>query len=1211
VDDAIVKARRDFPDGVLAPELDDDLVSQDAVVYAITGSGDPNVLTDAADVLKRQMLSLPSVQEVDILADPGEQITIEYDDTTARRLGISPALLGRQLAERSRIVPGGLIHLGEKTATLRPQTEFRSLDELRRTPILLPSGTSVPLSELARVRRGPIEPASEIVRWNGEPAVAVAIVPQDGLDRVVFGREIRERAATIIPSLDQVEIQEMFFQPDLVEDRLSELIGALRLGIFIVAGVLFLTMGLRLGVLVATVVPLVTFASVGLFSLGGGILHQISIAALVIALGMLVDNAIVVVENIQFRVDEGIPVHEAAVSSVRELALPLGTATGTTLAAFVPMLIAEGNTADFTRSIPIVIMLTLGVSYLFAILVTPVLSEMLLRPSEGEPAEARVRRIGRRLGGQAVRRPVWVLVGAFALLGLTLFLTRFVDLRFFPASDRPTVIVELEMPEGTHLESTDVVARRLEAELLDNPRVDTVGTFVGRNGPRFYYNLLTRPASPHRAMLVAEMLDLADVDPTVQWVRDWVNAELPEASVVARRLEQGPPVEAPVEVRVLGWELTDLEVVSDEMLAVLQAHPDTRDVRHDLSLGVPTVELEIDDTAAGRRGLDRGDVAISLLGRTLGVEVGQYRMGEDPVRILVRSAEGEKLPVNRLDTIDVTPAVGPGTAVPLAQVASLDVAWQPAAIHHKDRRRMVKVQAQVAAGATAADILADIEDRLTAVELPAGVRIELGGELEESGKANSAIQRQMPLGLLLLLTFLLLEFDSFRRVGIVLVTVPLAVIGVVPGLILSGQPFGFMSLLGMISLIGIVVNNAIVLLDVIESQRKAGRSIDDALLEAVTRRTRPILLTMATTIAGLSPLAFSGASLWPPLAWAMISGLIASTMLTLMVIPALYKLLFDRWSWPRLPFGRRRAATAAGVSLALVATFVMADRAEAADAADPVDALSLDVAVALAIDRPNARAADQRAIASTFDAEVVRRATRRPTLTVLADGTWRDEVATLETPAGDFTLGDDVSTTGAVVLTQPLFDPAQRRYAEPAAVATAESARANAVRVRQILVAEVVEAWVRARTIDDALATTDVFIDSLTARLDEMEARVRVGRILESDALKIRLDLESAELDRTRLTNQRRVARSSLGRAVGRDAPVAARWDGTFDRDGLPTLDPSIEAALAARPDRSALEGRLRALELQAKALRAERLPKLEASAAWLGSDGDPFRPES
>ncbi|MEM8931887.1 MAG: efflux RND transporter permease subunit, partial [Acidobacteriota bacterium] len=690
------------------------------------------------------------------------------------------------------------------------------------------------------------------------------------------------------------------------------------------------------------------------------------------------------------------------------------------------------------------------------------------------------------------------------------------------------------------------------------------------------------------------------------------------------RLEQGPPIEAPIELRVLGWDLIDLETVSDDLLAVLRSHSDTRDVRHDLSLGVPTVELEIDDAAAGRRGLHRSDVAVSVLGRTLGVEIGQYRMDEDPVPILVRSAEGEKFPVERLDTIDVSPGTGsltgaPGSAVPLAQVARLDVAWQPAAIQHQDRQRMVKVQAQVAADSTATAVLAELEEQIAALELPPGVTLELGGELEESGKANSAIQRRMPLGLLLLLFFLLLEFDSFRRVGIVMVTVPLAAVGVVPGLILSGQPFGFMSLLGMISLIGIVVNNAIVLLDVIESQQQAGHSIDDALIEAVERRTRPILLTMATTVAGLSPLAFSEASLWPPLAWAMISGLIASTVLTLMVIPALYKLLFDSARWPRFAT-RRETVAAAGLVFLMLTSFAVSRDAAAtelpaatphANGAESALVLSLDEAVARALERPTAMAADRRAEAAALEAEALRRASRRPSLALVADGTWRDEIATLDTPIGDFVLGEETSTSATVVLTQPLYDPASRRYAEPAARETAGAAAARASRVRQILVAEVVEAWLRVRSIDAAIEATDVFVDSLRARLDEMDARVQAGRILESDALKIRLDLESAELDRTRLRQQREIARIALGRTVGLDGSADVRWDGVFDREGTPEIATAIEAALAARPDRLVLDRRLRSLDLRAKAIRAEALPKLEASAAWLGSDGDPFRPES
>ncbi|MEO1367948.1 MAG: efflux RND transporter permease subunit, partial [Acidobacteriota bacterium] len=574
VRDALEKAQREFPAGVLEPDLDDDQISQDAVVYGVSGSADPLVLLDAAERIKRELLSITEVKRINLIADPGEQVVIEYDDATARRVGLDARALGAQLSSRSLIVPGGLIHVGEKTASLRPQTEFRSLQEIRDTQIMLPSGSSVPLGELARVRLGPVEPTAERMRWNGEPALAVGVVPQDGLDRVRFGEVLRERMAELTPELAPVQVEEITFQPDLVKTRLAELTGSLQLGMLIVAVILFLVMGPRLGLVVTLVVPLVAFGTIAIFAAGGGILHQISISALVIALGMLVDNAIVMAENIQYRIDQGTPPRLAAVESVRELAVPLGTATGTTLAAFVPMLISKGNTADFTRTIPLVIMIALVVSYLFAVTVTPVLSELLLKRSKsagGSSAEKPRRSFARRLAGVAVRRSGWVLVGAMVLLAATIFSSRWLDLKFFPPADRLTVIVELELPEGTHLETTDAAAHKLERALLDRGEMQSVATYIGRNGPKFYYNLLGQLNSPHRAVVIGEATSVDAIEPTLEWARDYVRRELPEASVVAKRLEQGPPISAPVAIRVMGQDLEDMEVVADELLGALKA----------------------------------------------------------------------------------------------------------------------------------------------------------------------------------------------------------------------------------------------------------------------------------------------------------------------------------------------------------------------------------------------------------------------------------------------------------------------------------------------------------------------------------------------------------------------------------------------------------------------------------------------------------------
>ena len=1207
VRDALEGARQDFPAGVSEPQLDDDLNSQEAVVLAITGSTDPLVLARAAEDLKRHLLGLQSVKQVKVVADPGEQITIEYDDAVARRLGVDAALLGHQLAQRSRIVPGGLVHIGARTATLRPQTELASLEEIRSTPIVLPSGSSVPLGELARVRRGPAEPAGERMRWHGESAVGLGVIPKYNIDRVDFGIEVRELLAEVTPGLAPLQVEEVVFQPDNVRDRLADLTGSLRLGILIVAVVLFLAMGLRLGLLVAVVLPLVTFSAIAVFATGGGILHQISIAALVIALGMLVDNAIVVVENIQWRLDRGLHVRQAAAEAVRSLALPLGTATGTTLAAFVPMLIAKGGTADFTRSIPVLIMLTLVVSYIFAITVTPVLSELVLKRRTYEGTN-RLEHFAGKAATFAVKRSPLVLVGAVVLLLLTLLAAGRVDQQFFPAADRNILFVDLQMPEGTHLEATDEAALLLEDELLRHGEVASVATFVGRASPHFYYNVLSKPNSPHRAQLVVQTHSVERVDAVSEWVRDFAHRELPEVEVVARRLEQGPPLDAPISLRVMGQDLASLETAADDVLRLLREIPGTRDTRHNLDLGVPSVSFRIDDAAAARHGLARTHVADALRGRTLGQQIGQYRMGEDPVPILVRSSAGEDFPVTDLATVDVSTPGGP--PVPLAQLARMNVEWRPAAIHHFDRSRVVHVQAQMAEGVTAHQILENLTPRLAELELPQGVHLEMSGELEESGKANEALLRTMPLGVLLLLFFLLAEFNSFRRVGIILMTVPLAATGVVPGLLFSGNAFGFMSMLGVISLVGIVVNNAIVLLDVLESLREEGFPLDEALVEAVRRRARPILLTMTTTIAGLTPLAFSTTSLWPPLAWAMISGLAASTVLTLLVVPALYKVLFTPWNWT-LPWRRDAApqTAAAGLLITVLASGLLLHTAPAA-AEEPPITLSLNEALERAVERPQARAGALRAEAANHQVDAAWRRSHLPRVAVVADITHRDRDFDFETPLGDFVLGDRTSDSATVQVSQPLFHPVENRYGNRALRLEAGATDLDTRRLRQSLVAEAAEAFFQVLAVDARLAATSAFIESLGARLEETKERVAAGRSLEADALKVQLDLDIAQLQRKRLLAQRRLALIDLGRTVGYDGPVEPEFDGIYDRPEQPEVDPMVAKALERRPDLAALAERRLALELRVGAVRAERLPTLDVQASWGRASGDPFRAE-
>ncbi len=892
VEDALDSAEQEFPEGAGEALLDRGIGDQTSVVWAVSGPADPSALHQAAQDIKDDLLSTEDVAKVELIADPGEQVTVQLDDAAAHRYGLTPVFLRDQLYARNAGVPGGAVRVGDKMASLRPGTEFRTLEELRSTAIVLPSGVTVPLDEIATVAYGPTDPRIDRVRHDGTPAIAVAVVPREGINLVQFGERMRATADGLRGRYPQVQLEELIFQPDRVEERIAGLGSSLLMGIGVVALVLCLAMGVRMGLVVSAVIPLVAFAALALYAASGGMLHQMSIAALVIALGMLVDNAIVVAEHVQGRIDEGIPPLRAAAGSVRELALPLGAATGTTMAAFVPMLLAEGSVGEFTRAIPILIMLTLAISYAYAVLVTPVLSNWLLRKRKAATENSWLERFSGALGRMSVKRPLVVIALALGIVGASFGSIGMVEQRFFPASDRNQILIDLRLPEGSHMDEIDTHAQALEAELAARNEVEGVVAYVGRSAPHFYYNLNTVPRAPHFAQLVVNTRHKRDNLSLIEHVRSFAGEEMAQVQVVARGLEQGPGLPAPVEIRLTGDDFGQLRKAAEHVMGQLRAIEGAVDVRDDGGLGVPNIEVDVDDAAAARHGITRLDVANALRGHTYGLPVGQYRGGEDPVPVVVRSPQGEDTPVDGLPALEVGPDAS--TAVPLAQIARTSVTWRPAAIYHYKGDRKISVLSEVEAGHTSAAIVEKLLKRLDTDPLPEGVELELGGENEGSSEANTALLQTLPLGLLLLIGFLMVEFNSFRRVGIVMTTVPLAAAGVIPGLIFGQQPFGFMSLLGVIALIGIVVNNAIVMVDVVERRRSDGAPLNEALVDAVRKRARPILLTTVTTIAGLMPLALSATSLWPPLAWAMISGLVASTALTLIVVPALYKLLFRR-----------------------------------------------------------------------------------------------------------------------------------------------------------------------------------------------------------------------------------------------------------------------------------------------------------------------------
>lgn len=881
---AMERARQDFPDDVGQMTLDDRLIDIPAVVIAVGGSPSVTELSKVAERLKQNLSDIPGISRIELEGDADEQITLALDDAALFRLGISPKRVLDTLAQRNQTIPGGFVVVDGKRLSVLPNTEFADIDDIRATPIELPDGSQVPLAAAAEVWRGPAEPRQPETWFDGERVVLLSIIMEEGsTDAIRFGERIRERVEQVRGDFEPYEIREMFFQPDKVAERLVNLAWSLVLSVLIIVAVVFTGMGIRMGLLVASILPMVALISVGLYDLGGGVLHQIAVIGMVISLGILIDNAIVIVESIQGHLDEGMRRLDALKQAVGELAGPLGASTGTTLAAFAPLLMAKGGAADFTRGVPVMIMLTLSVSYLLAISAVPLLAARFLKPRRNVQGD-RLIGLARFLGGLVFRYPGRLIILGAGLVTISLSMTPFMAQQFFPNADRPRVIVELYMPEGTDQARTAEVAERLERAIRTQPEALEVHRFVGFTGPAFYYNLQRSPQSPNRARLVIRTPTLADTTDLIHWVRNEVAVSMPEVDISAGILGQGPPRTAPVEVRVYHADDATRTRATEQVFSALRRIEGTVDVRNDLDIGVPSIAINVDDATAARYGLSRADVAQSLYGQSFGAVAERYRQEDDPIPMILRSREGTSLSLSRL--LSVNTYNDRGDAVPLSAVATVETNWEPAARYLRNGVRVNTVSANLEDGYSFSQALDGLNAALENQPLPAGTRLEMGGDAEGSNDANTALLKAAPIGMLLLLFFLLLQFNSFRRVGVILLTVPLATVGIFPGLVLSGSPFGFQSLLGVIALVGIVVNNAIVLLDVMDRELERGRAIRDAVRTAVERRTRPILLTTATTVAGLLPLAFSSSTLWPPMAWAIISGLLASTVLTLLVIPS-------------------------------------------------------------------------------------------------------------------------------------------------------------------------------------------------------------------------------------------------------------------------------------------------------------------------------------
>ena len=801
-----------------------------------------------------------------------------------------------------------------RMSIIEPSGNFDSLSEIEDVIITIPGTQRVtPLRDLAKVTRGYVDPPSQPVYYNGKPAVvlSVSILEGKGVNAVEFGERLTRKLKQLEQTLPiGYALNYATYQPPLIDAAVRGAVTNLMQTLVIVLVVVMLFLGVRTGLIVGSFVPMTMLMSVAIMRSMDIELQRMSIAALIISLGMLVDNGIVVAEDIRTRLQNGEDRRQAALDFGRTLAIPLLTSTLTTILAFAPIPLAIGGAGEYTKSLGLVLIITLLSSWFLSMLMTPLMCVwfMKVQPRKPEadgqaadPYAGTFYRTYRLLLEAMLRVRLLVLICAAAAFVAAIFASNLVVKEFFPAGDRNQYLVYLDLPAGSRSDNTSEVTLKLSNWLQDkkvNPEVTGTIAYVGGGGPRFFLSLSPIDADPHVAFLIVNTQNAAQVPAMVERTRKFAQDSLPEAIARVKAMWLGSTETGLFEVRLSGPALNVLRDKATSLMQSLQAIPGIIDVKQDWENRVLRINVKVDQTRARRAGVTSQDVANSLNALISGSQVTDYREGDEAIPIIVRGTEAERTNASTIRSMNIYSSAR-GTSVPLEQIADIQADWDLYRIKRRGLERTMTISAKHPS-LKAAQIYAALKPAIDALALPPGYALELGGELEQSAKAQRYLFANMPLAAAGIIMLLVWQFNSFRRAGIILLTIPLTFIGAIIGLIVMNAVFGFMVILGLLSLAGIIINNGIVLIDRIDTELESGRERYDAIIAACLARLQPIIMTTVTTILGLMTLILSVDPLFYGMAVAIAFGLGVATVFTLGVVPVLYAMLFRVKNPPRV-----------------------------------------------------------------------------------------------------------------------------------------------------------------------------------------------------------------------------------------------------------------------------------------------------------------------
>lgn len=893
--------RQTLPPGIQGPFFNDEFGTTFGNIYALTGQGfDYAVLKDYADRIQIQLQRVKDVGKVDLLGLQDEKIWIELSNVKLATLGLPLAAVQQALEEQNAVSTAGFFETPSERVQLRVSGNFQTVEQIRDFPIRV-AGRTFRIGDVADVRRGFNDPPAPRMRFMGEDAIGLAVAMKEGGDILVLGKALEGEFSRLQKSLPAgMELRKVSDQPAAVKTGVGEFVRVLAEALIIVLLVSFFSLGVRTGMVVALAIPLVlamTFAT--MYYLGIG-LHKISLGALVLALGLLVDDAIIAVEMMAIKMEQGFDRIKAASFAWTSTAFPMLTGTLITAAGFLPIATAQSGTGEYTRSIFQVVTIALVASWIAAVVFVPYLGEKLLpdlakihaakHGAESNPHGTPFYQRVRRVVGWCVERRKTVIVLTILLFVGSVMLFRFVPQQFFPASGRLELMVDLKLAEGASLSNTADEVKRLEALLKEHAGIDNYVAYVGTGSPRFYLPLDQQLPATSFAQFVVLAKSIEEREELRGWLIETLNEQFPALRSRVTRLENGPPVGYPVQFRVTGEHIEEVRALARKVAAKVRENPHVVNVHLDWEEPSKVVYLNIDQDRARALGVSTANLSKFLQSSLIGSTVSQYREDNELIEILLRGTREERTELSLLPSLAVP--TENGQSVSLSQVATLEYGFEEGVIWHRNRLPNVTVRADIYGKEQPATLVQQILPTLEPVraELPDGYLLEVGGTVEDSTRGQNSVKAGVPLFIVVVLTLLMIQLRSFSRTAMVFLTAPLGLIGVTLFLLVFRQPFGFVAMLGTIALSGMIMRNSVILVDQIEQDIKAGQKPWDAIIEATVRRFRPIVLTALAAVLAMIPL--SRSVFFGPMAVAIMGGLIVATALTLLFLPALYAAWF-------------------------------------------------------------------------------------------------------------------------------------------------------------------------------------------------------------------------------------------------------------------------------------------------------------------------------